>query len=82
MQQECKMVATRRDLDVWVRALPQLAMVATIFTGWIYDHLLPHAEKVKVDRGEHWRAEPCQPRYIRWSYDRKTCPAIPGFTPL
>ena len=21
---------------------------ATIFTGWIYDHLLPHAEKVKV----------------------------------
>jgi hypothetical protein len=24
------------------------AMEATIFTGWIYDHLLPHAEKVKV----------------------------------
>ena len=23
-------------------------MEATIFTGWIYDHLLPHAEKVKV----------------------------------
>ena len=23
-------------------------MKATIFTGWIYDHLLPHAEKVKV----------------------------------
>src|SRR3974377_637837 len=21
---------------------------ATIFTGWIYDHLLPHAEKLKV----------------------------------
>ena len=31
--------------------MPQLrtiAMEATIFTGWIYDHLLPHAEKVKV----------------------------------
>src|SRR6202163_1837913 len=24
------------------------AMEATIFTGWIYDHLLPHAEQVKV----------------------------------
>lgn len=23
-------------------------MEATIFTGWIYDHLLPHGEKVKV----------------------------------
>lgn len=23
-------------------------MEATIFTGWIYDHLLPHSEKVKV----------------------------------
>jgi transposase len=25
-----------------------IAMEATIFTGWIYDHLLPHAEQVKV----------------------------------
>src|SRR3954469_14650471 len=25
-----------------------MAMEATIFTGWIYDHLLPHAEKAKV----------------------------------
>jgi transposase len=25
-----------------------IAMEATIFTGWIYDHLLPHAERVKV----------------------------------
>jgi transposase len=25
-----------------------IAMEATIFTGWIYDHLFPHAEKVKV----------------------------------
>jgi len=23
-------------------------MEATIFTGWIYDHMLPHAEEVKV----------------------------------
>jgi transposase len=43
--------ATRNELDVWIRTLPEprmIAMEATIFTGWIYDHLLPHAEKVKV----------------------------------
>jgi transposase len=48
---EGKIGATRRELDTWVRTLPQprmIAMEATIFTGWIYDHLLPHAEKVKV----------------------------------
>ena len=51
VHQEGKVGATRRDLDCWVRTLPQprmMAMEATIFTGWIYDHLLPHAEKVKV----------------------------------
>ena len=51
VHQEGKIGATRRDLDCWVRTLPQprmIAMEATIFTGWIYDHLLPHAEKVKV----------------------------------
>src|SRR5271168_3677488 len=43
--------STRRDLDSWIKTLPQprmIAMEATIFTGWIYDHLLPHADKVKV----------------------------------
>jgi transposase len=25
-----------------------VAMEATIFTGWIYDHLVPHAAQVKV----------------------------------
>ena len=48
---EGKIGSTRRELDAWVRTLPQprmMAMEATIFTGWIYDHLLPHAEKVKV----------------------------------
>src|SRR5260370_30518409 len=36
---------------MWMKTLPQpwtAAMEATIFTSWIYDHLLPHAEKVKV----------------------------------
>jgi transposase len=48
---EGKIGSTRRELDDWVRSLPQprmIAMEATIFTGWIYDHLLPHAEQVKV----------------------------------
>jgi transposase len=48
---EGKIGATRRDLDTWMKLLPQpwtAAMEATIFTGWIYDHLLPHAAQVKV----------------------------------
>ena len=51
VHQEGKIGATRLDLDNWIKTLPQprmMAMEATIFTGWIYDHLLPHAEKVKV----------------------------------
>src|SRR5262249_48056098 len=40
-----------RELDGWMKTLPQprtVAMEATIFTGWIYDHVLPHATEVKV----------------------------------
>ena len=43
--------ATRWDLDRWMKTLPQpwtAAMEATLFTGWIYDHLKPHAAAVKV----------------------------------
>ena len=43
--------ATRTDLDLWMKTLPQpwaAAMEATIFTGWIYDHLRPHATQLKV----------------------------------
>src|SRR3977135_1620270 len=48
VHQEGKIGSTRRELDAWIKTLPQpgtIAMEATIFTGWIYDHLLPHAEK-------------------------------------
>ena len=48
---EGKIGSTRRELDAWVRTLPQprmIAMEATIFTGWIYDHLQPHAAAAKV----------------------------------
>jgi transposase len=43
--------ATRFDLDRWMKTLPQPwsgAMEATMFTGWIYDHLKPHAAVLKV----------------------------------
>src|SRR6266513_885157 len=51
VHQEGKVGATRWELDDWIKTLPQpwtVAMEATIFTGWIYDHLLPHAQQVKV----------------------------------
>ena len=51
VRREGKIGSTRRELDAWIQTLPQprmMAMEATIFTGWIYDYLLPHAEKVKV----------------------------------
>jgi transposase len=43
--------ATRLEVDGWMKTLPQpwtAAMEATLFTGWIYDHLKPHAAALKV----------------------------------
>src|SRR6201984_2735971 len=43
--------AARRALELWMKTLPQpwsAAMEATMFTGWIYDHLKPHAAALKV----------------------------------
>jgi len=51
VQSEGMVASTRQELNAWIKTLPQprmMAMEATIFSGWIYDHLLPHAEKVKV----------------------------------
>ncbi len=51
VHQEGKLGATRCELDDWMSTLPQpwtVAMEATIFTGWIYDHLHPHAAQIKV----------------------------------
>ena len=48
---EGSLAATRLDLDRWMKMLPQpwsAAMEATMFTGWIYDHLQPHAAVLKV----------------------------------
>ncbi|HKN36050.1 MAG TPA: IS110 family transposase [Terriglobales bacterium] len=51
IHQQGKAGATRWELDIWMKTLPQpwtAAMEATIFTGWIYDYLKPHAAGVKV----------------------------------
>lgn len=43
--------ARRADLAKWLETLPQPwvgVMEATLFTGWIYDYLKPHAADLKV----------------------------------
>ena len=59
VHREGKIGSNRRELDGWIRTLPpprMIALEATIFTGWIYDYLLPHAEKVKVAHPRMLRA--------------------------
>ena len=51
LHSEGSIPATHFDLDRWMKTLPQpwsAAMEATMFTGWIYDHLKPHAAALKV----------------------------------
>jgi hypothetical protein len=51
---EGRIAATRQALDPLIGELPQpwmAGMEATMFTGWIYDHL------VDVQRSEHANAE-------------------------
>jgi len=46
-----KIVADRQSLEAWVKDLPGPwigAMEATMFTGWVYDFLKPHAVTLKV----------------------------------
>ena len=48
---EGKVAATRTALDEWINGLPGPwlgAMEATLFTGWVYDYLAPHAVSLKV----------------------------------
>ena len=49
--QESTITATRDALDEWMRQLPDAwiaGMEATLFTGWIYDHLVSGGAVVKV----------------------------------
>jgi hypothetical protein len=75
--QEGKLGATRWELDSWIKTLPQpwtVAMEATIFTGWIYDHLKPHAADVKV-------AHPLMLRAIAAAKKRMTA-SMPARSPI
>jgi transposase len=54
-----KIPATRQGLNKWMDKLPNpwtVAMEATLFTGWIYDHLKPHASKIMVAHPEMLKA--------------------------
>ena len=51
--------STRKGLTDWVKERKSLwvgAMEATMFTGWIYDYLLPHAKELKVAHPEMLKA--------------------------
>jgi len=51
VHREGQIGAMRRDLDSWRMTSPhpwRVAMEATIFSGWIYDHPLAPAEQVKM----------------------------------
>jgi hypothetical protein len=51
VDQEGKIGSSRRELEVWIWTMPQprmIAMEATIFPRVDLDHLLRHAEKLKV----------------------------------
>ena len=56
---EGKIDATRKELYSFADRLPRpwaVAMEATLFTGWIYDFLKPHADELKVGQSYMLRA--------------------------
>ena len=49
--QEGLLKASRQELDTWIGALPKPCMAgmeATMFTGWVYDHLVSRELPTKV----------------------------------
>lgn len=59
MVQQGKIPADRKALSRWMEGLPGPwlgAMEATIFTGWLYDFLKPHAVELKVAHPEMLKA--------------------------
>ena len=51
--------ATRKALNNWLESNPEpwtAAMEATLFSGWIYDFLKPHAHAIKVAHPEMLKA--------------------------
>jgi hypothetical protein len=61
--------AKRTSLTNWLTTLPGAwigAMEATIFTGWIYDFLKPHAEELKVANSQMLKGSSgrCRDSYV------------------
>lgn len=59
LYQQGKIEANRPSLREWVKSLPGPwigAMEATMFTGWVYDFLKPHAVELKVAHPEMLKA--------------------------
>lgn len=57
--QQGKITAERKTLLKWMEGLPGPwlgAMEATLFTGWVYDFLKPHAVDLKVAHPEMLKA--------------------------
>ncbi len=49
--EERRIAANRQELNEWIKQRQHTwvaGLEATMFTGWIYDHLKPHAQEVKV----------------------------------
>lgn len=56
---EGSVLAKRRDLNRWARGIEvpwSGAMEATLFTGWVYDELLPYAEQLEAGHSLMLRA--------------------------
>ncbi len=72
--QERTIAATRQALDEWMRQLPQpwtAGMEATLFTGWIYDHLVSSGIMVKVAHPAMLQAIAAgRRRMIEWMHER------------
>ena len=68
--QQGKITAERKTLLKWMEGLPGPwlgAMEATIFTGWVYDFMKPHAVELKV-------AHPAMLKRLRRRKRRMTVP--------
>jgi len=81
---EGSITANRKSLDAWMRELPDpwmAGMEATLFTGWIYDHLVGRGATVKVAHSAMLKAMLLgRRRTISWMRGRSpTCCAVTIF---
>ena len=68
MRGEGTINATRAAINEWMETLHKpwsCAMEATLFTGWIYDHIRPHARVIKIAHPLMLRAIAASGRCIR-----------------